>query len=291
MGTEDGGRPSSELCGRDEPKEVHHDAWCRVRNRLRLEVDEVAFRALQPLELQRVVEDGLHAILIAPTRALHGWVTRNYYDRRILALWQAEDERVCRITIAAPPRMDDDKFGDQMPSHPVLGGEGGAEHQAAWGRVLERFRLEVDNDVFDWVRRLELGRIDPLDYVSVTLVAPTIFVRDWVRTHYCDRLFAAWRAEDKRVRAVAIVSPPLVPWVDKFELGVSAVRHYSRQSGSRRTGPRSHLPEMEMALRTLIGEGRKFRTKKAAHRAVLERLKVSDTARGWSYETFARLKF
>src|SRR5205814_1382366 len=101
---------------------------------------------IQPLELQRVVEDGLNVILIAPTRALQFWVTTNYYDRRLLALWQAEDERVCRITIAAAPRTEDEEFGDQMPNDTVLGVE--AEHQAAWHRVLERFRLEVDNDVF-----------------------------------------------------------------------------------------------------------------------------------------------
>ena len=109
----------------------------------------------------------------------------------------------------------------------------GAEHEAAWCRVLERLRLEVGDDVFDWLRRLELGRAHPLDYVSVTVVAPTTFMRDWVFTHYHDELFAAWRAEDERVRALAIVSPPLV--LDKL-LGPSAAR-YSQQSSSSRRDP------------------------------------------------------
>jgi chromosomal replication initiation ATPase DnaA len=288
-----------EACGNDpcrmlnRPKQAYRDAWCRVRNRLRPKVSNLAFRNwLQPLELQRVVEDGLHAILIAPTRALQYWATKNDYDRRLLALWQPEDERLCRITIAEPPSMEDEEFGDQMPNDPVFGGEAGAEHQAAWRRVLESLRLEVGNDVFNWLRRLELGRVDPLGYVSVTVVAPTTFMAAWVRTYYRDELFAAWRAEDERVRAFAIVSPPLVlSRRDKYEVQGLLAARYSQQSGSRRTGPRSHLPEMEEALRMLLNEGRKFRTKKAAYRAVLERLKVSAATRGWSYATFARLKF
>jgi chromosomal replication initiation ATPase DnaA len=277
----------------NHPKQAHQDMWCRVLNRLRPEVADVAFQNwLQPLELQRVVEDGLHAILIAPTRALQYWATSNDYDCRLLALWQAEDARVCRITIAAPPRTEDEEFGNQMPDDLVLGGEVGAEHEAAWRRVLERLRPEVGNDVFDWLRRLELGRLDPLDYVSVTVEAVTTFMRDWVLTHYSDRLLAAWQVEDERVGALVIVSPPLVMSPrDKYEALDSLMVPYSQQSASGRTGPRSHLPEMEEALHTLLNEGRKFLTKKAAYRAVLERLAISGAARGWSYKTFSRLKF
>jgi hypothetical protein len=46
---------------------------------------------------------------------------------------------------------------------------------------------------------------------------------------------------------------------------------------------------MKATLRVLHEEGRRFSSKKAAYRAVIERLKVPDTARGWSYSTFARL--
>src|SRR5437762_3420614 len=95
----------------NHPKQAYHDAWLRVRNRLRLKVGDDAFQHwLQPLELQCVVENGLHAILIAPTRALQWWASENGYDRRLLALWHAEDERVRRITVAALPRTEDKEF-------------------------------------------------------------------------------------------------------------------------------------------------------------------------------------
>jgi hypothetical protein len=48
---------------------------------------------------------------------------------------------------------------------------------------------------------------------------------------------------------------------------------------------------MEEALRALLNEGGTFPTKKAAYRAVVERLKVPPDTRGWSYKTFAHLKF
>jgi hypothetical protein len=55
-------------------------------------------------------------------------------------------------------------------------------------------------------------------------------------------------------------------------------------------GSRSHMREMAVALSALLAEGRRFPTKKAAHRTVLERLGISETARGWSCNTFTRLK-
>jgi hypothetical protein len=61
-------------------------------------------------------------------------------------------------------------------------------------------------------------------------------------------------------------------------------------TATRGRGPRSHMREMALALSALRAEGRRFPTKKAAHRAVLERLGVSETPRGWSYNTFTRLK-
>jgi chromosomal replication initiation ATPase DnaA len=277
----------------NHPKQAYQDAWCRVRNRLRTEVGDDAFQNwLQPLELQRVIEDGLHAILIAPTRALQFWATNNDFDLRLLTLWQAEDERVCRLTVAAAPGAEDQGFGRQLPDDPVLDGNAGAEHQAAWRRALERLRLEVGNDVFDWLKQLELRRVDPLDYVSVTVVAPTTFTRDWVSTHYGDELFAAWRAEDERINELTILSPPLVR--DKswpLDLSIESLKLPMARYSHQRPGPRSHRPEMEDALRALLNEGQKFGSKKAAYRAVLERLKVSADARGWSYATFARLEF
>jgi chromosomal replication initiator protein len=79
--------------------------WNRVLDHLKGEVGETAFRSwLRPISVQRV--DGGQAVIAAPTRFLRDWVATHYADR-LLALWQAENRRVTRLSIVvgatAPP--------------------------------------------------------------------------------------------------------------------------------------------------------------------------------------------
>ena len=71
-----------------------------------------------------------------------------------------------------------------------------------WARVCGRLQSEVgDVEYRTWLRQMSLGGIDG-DEITVRL--PTRFLRDWVRTHYGDRLSALWQAENRRVRRVDI---------------------------------------------------------------------------------------
>jgi len=73
---------------------------------------------------------------------------------------------------------------------------------AQWGRVRGRLQSEVgDVEYRTWLRQMSLGGLNG-DEVTVRL--PTRFLRDWVRTHYGDRLNALWQAENRRVRRVDI---------------------------------------------------------------------------------------
>ena len=73
---------------------------------------------------------------------------------------------------------------------------------AQWARVRGRLQNEVgDVEYRTWLRQMSLGGLDG-DEVTVRL--PTRFLRDWVRTHYGDRLNALWQAENRRVRRVDI---------------------------------------------------------------------------------------
>ena len=73
---------------------------------------------------------------------------------------------------------------------------------AQWARVRGRLQSEVgDVEYRTWLRQMSLGGLDG-DEVTVRL--PTRFLRDWVRTHYGDRLNALWQAENRRVRRVDI---------------------------------------------------------------------------------------
>ena len=84
--------------------------------------------------------------------------------------------------------------GQRSPDEPQLA--------AQWARVRGRLQGEVgDVEYRTWLRQMSLGGLDG-DEVTVRL--PTRFLRDWVRTHYGDRLNALWQAENRQVRRVDI---------------------------------------------------------------------------------------
>jgi chromosomal replication initiator protein len=71
-----------------------------------------------------------------------------------------------------------------------------------WSRVRGRLQSEVGEVEYrTWLRQMSLGGLDG-DELTVRL--PTRFLRDWVRSHYGDRLNALWQAENRRIRRVDI---------------------------------------------------------------------------------------
>jgi chromosomal replication initiator protein len=74
---------------------------------------------------------------------------------------------------------------------------------------LEQLKGEVGEDAFrNWLRPINLVRIS--DGQAVIMV-PTRFLRDWVTTHYADRLLALWRAENERVNRLSIIVSAACP--------------------------------------------------------------------------------
>ena len=77
-----------------------------------------------------------------------------------------------------------------------------AELSAEWSRVRTRLQSEVGEVEYrTWLRQMSLGGTDGDE---VTVLLPTRFLRDWVRSHYGDRISAVWQAENGRVRRVDI---------------------------------------------------------------------------------------
>ncbi len=71
-----------------------------------------------------------------------------------------------------------------------------------WGRVRQRLQAEVGEAEYRaWLRQMALGTVDGDE---VTLHLPTRFLRDWVRSHYGERLNALWRSENPAIRRVDI---------------------------------------------------------------------------------------
>ncbi len=73
---------------------------------------------------------------------------------------------------------------------------------AQWARIRGRLQNEVgDVEYRTWLKQMTLAGLDG-DEIVVHL--PTRFLRDWVRSHYGDRLNALWQQENRQVRRVAL---------------------------------------------------------------------------------------
>jgi chromosomal replication initiator protein len=75
--------------------------------------------------------------------------------------------------------------------------------ETEWVGVLGQLRTEIGEDAFrSWLQPMNLEHVDG---GQVVIAAPTRFSRDWVATHYADRLLALWRAENAQVRRLSII--------------------------------------------------------------------------------------
>jgi chromosomal replication initiator protein len=77
---------------------------------------------------------------------------------------------------------------------------------ACWTRVLGRLRREVGETAYrSWFRSMTVERVTGGEGV---IAVPTRFLRNWVATHYSDRLLALWQSENDAVRRISFVVVP-----------------------------------------------------------------------------------
>ncbi|MBL8673527.1 MAG: chromosomal replication initiator protein DnaA [Rhodospirillales bacterium] len=85
--------------------------------------------------------------------------------------------------------------------------------ESQWTKVQELLRHEISEKAYStWLAPLTLG-----DFREgrLRLALPTRFMRDWVSSHYVDRLRALWQRENTAVRSIEIVVQPTVAPVRK----------------------------------------------------------------------------
>ena len=71
-----------------------------------------------------------------------------------------------------------------------------------WARIRGRLQSEVgDVEYRNWLRQMTLAGVDGDE---ITVLLPTRFLCDWVRSRYGDRLNALWHAENPAIRRVDI---------------------------------------------------------------------------------------
>jgi chromosomal replication initiator protein len=66
--------------------------------------------------------------------------------------------------------------------------------QERWQQVKKRLRIELGEDVFtSWFARIELETVDK---GIIRLSVPTRFLRNWIQSHYSEKVLSHWQAED-----------------------------------------------------------------------------------------------
>jgi chromosomal replication initiator protein len=74
--------------------------------------------------------------------------------------------------------------------------------QERWQRVKEQLRSELGEDVFSsWFGRMELESVEK---EAIRLSVPTRFLRNWIQSHYSERVLGRWQAEDSGVTRIEL---------------------------------------------------------------------------------------
>jgi len=77
-----------------------------------------------------------------------------------------------------------------------------------WSRVLGRVKDELGEAVYrSWFANLRCERIDEGEAI---IAAPTRFLRNWIETHYADRVLRLWRTENPGLRRMTILVDPTI---------------------------------------------------------------------------------
>lgn len=90
------------------------------------------------------------------------------------------------------------------------GGTGGTVRPVSddWGRVLGHLKDEVGDTAYrSWLQSL---RVDRIDEGEAVVAAPTRFLRNWVATHYANRLLALLRVHNPAVDRLSLIVDPQV---------------------------------------------------------------------------------
>jgi len=117
--------------------------------------------------------------------------------------------------------------------------------QERWQRVKNQLRSELGEDVFtSWFGRMEF---EGAGQGAVRLSVPTRFLRNWIQSHYSERVLTKWQSEDPAatrleltVRSAAIRPPLTKPKL----LGAQALLRDGREHAANDAEARSNVPFM-----------------------------------------------
>ena len=114
--------------------------------------------------------------------------------------------------------------------------------QFEWGRVLEQLKEEIGDIAYrSWLAPVNVQRIDGGEAV---IAAPARLYRDWVASHYADRILALWRAENRQIKRVSVVVAP--PICETLPLGSAEDEDQEESSEGVLTAVTDHVAAIEV---------------------------------------------
>ena len=113
--------------------------------------------------------------------------------------------------------------------------------QERWQQVKKRLRVELGEDVFtSWFARIEL---ETIEQGTIRLSVPTRFLRNWIQSHYSEKVLGHWQAEDPiinrlelSVRSAAIRPLPVKPKCAESSAPPRELREVPRNAVEARAG-------------------------------------------------------
>ena len=119
--------------------------------------------------------------------------------------------------------------------------EESASDQAEWDRVKTRLKQEFGESAFkSWVTPITVATVRNGE---VELAVPTRFMRDWISTHYAERIRALWNGENPSVRKVTLkveaARNAALAEAARDKLSEKSLAHTASQIGNRSPMPGS----------------------------------------------------
>jgi chromosomal replication initiator protein len=138
---------------------------------------------------------------------------------------------------------------DREFTAPNRGGIDAPQLASQWARIRGRLQSDVgDVEYRTWLRQMTLAGLDG-DEITVHL--PTRFLRDWVRSHYGDRLNTLWQQENRQVRRVDIrvggVVPPIAGLAESLASPPRPAAGRPEERSDMRAEPRNGDPRSDLA--------------------------------------------
>ncbi|MCW9032974.1 MAG: chromosomal replication initiator protein DnaA [Alphaproteobacteria bacterium] len=130
--------------------------------------------------------------------------------------------------------------------HDISSVDGAVEEQ--WGRICEKMKSEIGDAAFkSWLKPMSIK--DIVDG-SLKISVPTRFMRDWVMTHYAERLQSLWNRENTGIKSLDISvqeerKSPTAALASKGGPFAAPLSQPRPQSSSR--GSKSGMPELRSA--------------------------------------------